>query len=164
LTQGAYELSNSSDPEIVAYFQQQKTFKDLALWGKKEALKLELLIQNQTHYVALTHAARQLQAKSSFHDLLRDPDPKIGDKLHVLIQCKRCKHPKTRHIDPAPLYEKATGRFVTRTMHCRMCPSTIGRYGRWSGSLQSEAEALDPMASTISKKYFMVSGAQRRSL
>lgn len=90
LAQSAYELSNLSDPEIVAYFQQQKRFKDLALWRKKEVLKLGHLIQNQTYYIALTQAARRLQAKSSFHDLLRDPDPGIGDKRHVLIRCKRC--------------------------------------------------------------------------
>jgi len=62
LAQSAYKLSNSSDPEIVAYFQQQKRFKDLALWRKKEALKLGHLIQNQTYYIAFKGRNRSNRA------------------------------------------------------------------------------------------------------
>lgn len=83
MAESALELSESSDPEVAAYFQQWETFKNLPFWQKKEALELAHIIQNQTHYVALTLGVRQSKGETGFHHL-REPDLDDGDNLHVI--------------------------------------------------------------------------------
>ena len=96
------------------------------------------MIRYQTHHVALTRRIRRYKHKSCLQTLRRDPDLNSGDEAHVMMQCSRCKHPKTRHVDRIPLYEKATRRFVKQVKSCRMCPSIVDQHGQCSGSLPGE--------------------------
>lgn len=49
-------------------------------------------------------------------------------------------------LDPAPLYDKATGHYVRRRLACRVCPAMTGAHGRWERSRGNcPTEPVDPM-------------------
>ncbi len=144
LSEGATDLRLSKDPEIRNYFERREKYFDLALYGNFERLKLGRAIQRDTNYKSLTYGCRK---RSDFdpEGLTRDANQNLGDETQVLIRCARCRHPETLRIDPAPLYENATGFYVRRRLSCRTCATLTGIHGRYLESQDHcPTEPLDP--------------------
>jgi hypothetical protein len=141
---GAKDLLVSHDPEIRAYSERRGKYYDLPLWWKLEGLRLGHAIQERTHFRDLTLMQRKPQTFDS-SQLMRDADPEQGDITTVWIECASCKHPNTRRINPAPLYEQATELYIRLKLAYRMCPILTGKHGRWEGSRENcPTEPIDP--------------------
>lgn len=148
---GAKDLLVSHDPETRSYFEQRGKYYDLQLWRNLEGLRLGHAIQAQTQFRGLILMIRDRQ-KFDTSDLMRNADPKQGDITTVWIQCTTCQHPNTRRIDPAPLYERATGLYVRRLLACRTCPVVTGKRGRWEGLREKcPTELIDPAVKSITR-------------
>lgn len=148
LAVGALELSNSEDPEIRDYFEQRRRFKDLPKWRKAEGGRLSHVALRKTGYKSFILASRK--RSSCISHLRRDADASQGDIIEVLIRCKRWKHSETYHIDPAPWYEIATGRYIERKSACMKCPAIFGRRRYGSDTLENFSEQIDPSIPSVS--------------
>lgn len=147
---GAEDLSRSSDPEIQRYFSERSRHYTLPMWRKLDGLRLGKAIQVETYFKACTMAVRQRTTFDPNH-LTPNADPAQGDECVVWIQCGVCAHPDSRRVDPAPLYEVATGCYIRRRLACRICPDVTGRSGRWTGSRDKcKTEPLDPKIAALS--------------
>lgn len=62
------------------------------------------------------------RTKSAKAHLFRDPDISQGDCLSVLRWCRLCK--TTQSIDPAPIYEISSDRYIARKALCDTCVET----------------------------------------
>ncbi|KAH8804702.1 hypothetical protein F5884DRAFT_796923 [Xylogone sp. PMI_703] len=152
LYRGSQSLLLSPDPDIVAYFKQREGFYNLPIWRKLEALQLGRAIQEKTYFrdITLLHRKRK---NYNTRGLLMNADSTKGDLATVWIQCANCKHPSTRRIDPAPIYEIATGLYVRRRLACRMCPIITGKHGRWEGSRENcPTEPVDSTFKSVAQE------------
>jgi hypothetical protein len=109
------------------------------LWKSTNLLTLRYA---STYYKESLNRGRQTQtqlqqapqivtkrAKSKKAHLFRDPVESLGDCKTVVRQCRICK--TTQSIDPAPIYEISTGRYIARKAPCDRCQETApGRLAR----------------------------------
>lgn len=67
----------------------------------------------------------------SFNNLFPMADSLLDDKTETSIQCASCRHPSTRRLDPAPIYEQ-------RPSIQRLGPTPI--YEFWAGIVNSSID------------------------
>ena len=62
------------------------------------------------------------RTKSKKAHLFRSPDSSLGDVKTILRWCKLCK--SNQSLDPAPIFEVRTGRYIARKAPCDNCVET----------------------------------------
>ena len=77
----------------------------------------------------LNHIMASRNGKQAVGSLLYR-EPESLEETAMIVFCMKCNSKSTRHMDPAPVYEIATGQYIARRAPCDACPAPSTSKGR----------------------------------
>ena len=108
-------LSKSTDPITLEYLRLSTS----------ESLACSRHTQTEQQLVGQMGTKRFTSKKKH---LFREANPVINDNDEVVIYCRACRSEASTHVDPSPVYEVSTGRYMTWKGPCSFCkPTATGR-------------------------------------
>lgn len=115
LRQAILQARRSDDAEVQSFFSGK--LKPISAKGR-QSMAAQNWIPN----------SQGMRRKSWKQQITRGPLLDRPGELNVEIICSRCKDPRSKRLDPDPLFLKHDGTYMARAQICKICPAKKSRH------------------------------------